>query len=290
MNNSQLQTDFNEIVKYCATTKSSDCDTVFRFCKSAKIINPLLIQRLQLMLTDSNNEQQKSLTKGDYGVSTECNNTILKLIVIAMSDEFKARIYFDCYDAYTTGNKDFVISDNISVVYMHTNLLTEVKNFKVNVINKADRIKSHDEHFSLLFSVRSLTDSTTSCYLDYNVINQTFIGDFKTGLNESYIQTSDDDIMTSKIVDYLNMTLNLKQLKLLSSMFTHYQTSHTDKTIVLLDNNDKIQSILKYIPSENNTSQNIFKISCYTFPNNKTIKYDIAFDNFDRKFVKNNDE
>ena len=108
MDTCSLQSDLNKIAKYCVKTKSDNCDTVFRFCKSAKNINPLLIQRLHSMLDqDADPVYRRYMrsavvlasdsgvngTKGSSNFNEKiCNPQIVELMLISMSYDLKGEL------------------------------------------------------------------------------------------------------------------------------------------------------------------------------------------------------
>ena len=141
MDNSSLQSDLNKIIKYCVKTKSDNCDTVFRFCKSAKNINPLLLQRLHSMLDqDLANDGVVNGTKGSSNFNEKiCNPQIVDLMLISMSYNLKGELYAKCFEATTSGNFDFTVSEDISIMYIHADSSAEFKKFKLTIGNNVQQ-------------------------------------------------------------------------------------------------------------------------------------------------------
>ena len=170
MDNSSLQSDLHKIIKYCVKTKSDSCDTVFRFCKSAKNINPVLIQRLHSVLDqDLTNDSVVSGTKGDsIFIKNMCNPQIVDLMLISMSCYLKSELYAKCFEATTSGNFDFTVSEDISIMYIHADSSTEFKKFKLTIGNNAQQ--NIDDGIFKLFVVAKDSSKKKTFYVGFITI------------------------------------------------------------------------------------------------------------------------
>lgn len=285
MDNSSLQSDLNKIVKYCVKTKSDSCDTVFRFCKSAKNINPLLIQRLLSMLDqDLTNDGVVSGTKGGSNFNEKiCNPQIVDLMLISMSYDLKGELYAKCFEATTSGNFDFTVSEDISIMYIHADSSAEFKKFKLTIGNNVQQ-RMDDGIFKLSVVVKD-SSKPIFCWIYYNILNDVFIDDYDKA-HGPMIQTSYSKTKTKQIIDMLNGTIDQNRLNLLSSTLNHYKTSQKDRTIVMLDNDDDIWATFKYSYEDSNSSDNIFRISYYDIIDKQLTRFEIAFDTINKKFVE----
>lgn len=285
MDNSSLQSDLNKIVKYCVKTKSDSCDTVFRFCKSAKNINPLLIQRLHSMLDqDLTNDGVVSGTKGGSNFNEKiCNPQIVDLMLISMSYDLKGELYAKCFEATTSGNFDFTVSEDISIMYIHADSSAEFKKFKLTIGNNVQQ-RMDDGIFKLSVVVKE-SSKPIFCWIYYNILNDVFIDDYDKA-HGPMIQTSYSKTKTNQIIDMLNGTIDQNRLNLLSSTLNHYKTSQKDRTIVMLDNDDDIWATFKYSYEDSNSSDNIFRISYYDIIDKQLTRFEIAFDTINKKFVE----
>lgn len=285
MDNSSLQSDLNKIIKYCVKTKSDSCDTVFRFCKSAKNINPLLIQRLHSMLDQNlTNDGVINGTKGSSNFNEKiCNPQIVDLMLISMSYDLKGELYAKCFEATTSGNFDFTVSEDISIMYIHADLSTEFKKFKLTIGNNVQQ-RMDDGVFKLSVVVKD-SAKPIFCWIYYNILNDVFIDDYDKA-HGPMIQTSYSKTKTKQIIDMLNGTIDQNRLNLLSTTLNHYKTSQKDRTIVMLDNDDDIWATFKYSYEDSNSSDNIFRISYYDIIDKQLTRFEIAFDTIDKKFVE----
>lgn len=285
MDNSSLQSDLNKIIKYCVKTKSDNCDTVFRFCKSAKNINPLLIQRLHSMLDqDLANDGVVNGMKGSSNFNAKiCNPQIVDLMLISMSYDLKGELYAKCFEATTSGNFDFTVSEDISIMYIHADSSAEIKKFKLTVGNNVQQ-RMDDGIFKLSVVVKD-SSKPIFCWIYYNILNDVFIDDYDKA-HGPMIQTSYSKTKTKQIIDMLNGTIDQNRLNLLSTTLNHYKTSQKDRTIVMLDNDDDIWATFKYSYEDSNLSDNIFRISYYDIIDKQLTRFEIAFDTIDKKFVE----
>lgn len=285
MDNSSLQSDLNKIVKYCVKTKSDSCDTVFRFCKSAKNINTLLIQRLHSMLDqDLTNDGVVNGTKGGSNFNEKiCNPQTTDLMLISMSYDLKGKLYEKCFEATTNGNFDFTVSEDISIMYIHTDSSAEFKKFKLTIGNNVQQ-RMDDGIFKLSVVVKD-SSKPIFCWIYYNILNDVFIDDYDKA-HGPMIQTSYSKTKTKQIIDMLNGTIDQNRLKLLSLTLNHYKTSQKDRTIVMLDNDDDIWATFKYSYEDSNSSDNIFRISYYDIIDKQLTRFEIAFDTINKKFVE----
>lgn len=284
MDNSSLQSDLNKIAKYCVKTKSDNCDTVFRFCKSAKNINPLLIQRLHYMLDqDLANDSVVNGTKGSSNFNEKiCNPQIVDLMLISMSYDLKGELYAKCFEATTSGNFDFTVSEDISIMYIHADSSAEIKKFKLTIGNNVQQ-RMDDGVFKLSVVVKD-SSKPIFCWIYYNILNDVFIDDYDKA-HGPMIQTSYSKTKTKQIIDMLNGTIDQNRLNLLSSTLNHYKTSQIDRTIVMLDNDDDIWATFKYNHEDFNSSD-IFRISYYDIIDKQLTRFEIAFDTINKKFVE----
>lgn len=285
MDNSSLQSDLNKIIKYCVKTKSDNCDTVFRFCKSAKNINPLLIQRLHSMLDQNlTNDSIVSGTKGSSNFNEKiCNPQIVDLMLISMSYDLKGELYAKCFEATTSGNFDFTVSEDISIMYIHADSSAEIKKFKLTIGNNVQQ-RMDDGVFKLSVVVKDSL-KPIFCWIYYNILNDVFIDDYDKA-HGPMIQTSYSKTKTKQIIDMLNGTIDQNRLNLLSTTLNHYKTSQKDRTIVMLDNDDDIWATFKYSYEDSNSSDNIFRISYYDIIDKQLTRFEIAFDTINKKFVE----
>ena len=298
MDNSSLQSDLNKIVKYCVKTKSDSCDTVFRFCKSAKNINPLLIQRLHSMLDQDADPVYRRYTgsavvlandgvvngmKGGSNFNEKiCNPQIVDLMLISMSYDLKGELYTKCFEATTNGNFDFTVSEDISIMYIHADSSAEFKKFKLTIGNNVQQ-RMDDGIFKLSVVVKD-SAKPIFCWIYYNILNDVFIDDYDKA-HGPMIQTSYSKTKTTQIIDMLNGTIDQNRLNLLSSTLNHYKTSQKDRTIVMLDNDDDIWATFKYSYEDSNSSD-IFRISYYDIIDKQLTRFEIAFDTINKKFVE----
>lgn len=285
MDNSSLQSDLNKIIKYCVKTKSDNCDTVFRFCKSAKNINPLLIQRLHSMLDQNlTNDGVINGTKGSSNFNEKiCNPQIVDLMLISMSYDLKGELYAKCFEATTSGNFDFTVSEDISIMYIHADSSAEIKKFKLTIGNNVQQ-RMDDGVFKLSVVVKD-SAKPIFCWIYYNILNDVFIDDYDKA-HGPMIQTSYSKTKTKQIIDMLNGTIDQNRLNLLSTTLNHYKTSQKDRTIVMLDNDDDIWATFKYSYEDSNSSDNIFRISYYDIIDKQLTRFEIAFDTINKKFVE----
>ena len=285
MDHSSLQSDLNKIVKYCVKTKSDNCDTVFRFCKSAKNINPLLIQRLHSMLDQNlTNDGVVNGTKGGSNFNEKiCNPQTTDLMLISMSYDLKCELYAKCFEATTSSNFDFTVSEDISIMYIHTDSSAEFKKFKLTIGNNVQQ-RMDDGIFKLSVVVKD-SSKPIFCWIYYNILNDVFIDDYDKA-HGPMIQTSYSKTKTKQIIDMLNGTIDQNRLKLLSLTLNHYKTSQKDRTIVMLDNDDDIWATFKYSYEDSNSSDNIFRISYYDIIDKQLTRFEIAFDTINKKFVE----
>ena len=284
MDNSSLQSDLNKIIKYCVKRKSDSCDTVFRFCKSAKNINPLLIQRLHSMLDqDFANDGVVNSMKGSSNFNEKiCNPQIVDLMLISMSYDLKGELYAKCFEATTSGNFDFTVSEDISIMYIHADSSAEIKKFKLTIGNNVQQ-RMDDGIFKLSVVVKD-SAKPIFCWIYYNILNDVFIDDYDKA-HGPMIQTSYSKTKTKQIIDMLNGTIDQNRLNLLSTTLNHYKTSQIDRTIVMLDNDDDIWATFKYNHEDFNSSD-IFRISYYDIIDKQLTRFEIAFDTSNKKFVE----
>ena len=159
MNQEQLNKQLEQLIQYCSKNNSEQCRNVLQFCKSSRIVNTMLIDRLSDMI--GLNKSDNPITRGDANDTNNLNNCLSLFLFV--------KYWFDNdnqekFNTFVSNNAAEDFKHDVPAVYFITkdNKISPA-NISITMHSNVDLSDENKKYFTTTITVSNTDTTIISC-------------------------------------------------------------------------------------------------------------------------------